>query len=795
MQNQMNAACRVALLGLVNGIGRFARRAGAEETFFDMLQKVVPDELEPAGSLSDILATASRVASGQSDADPSTAVESMAVRLASLFEEIALDDKTGAACRQPKYGMPLAPLSPKALFPQPLSTLERGGAGDYQALWRKFEDGLTRESETAVPEAFRRNWQLWLDSFDTGWLTYAGAVPNEAVKGVVSDVSLYDHGKATAAVATALWGWQAAEDREDDGAADDWNCKKMLLIQGDFFGIQNFIFSEGRSTNKKAAQILRGRSFYVSLLSELAALKVLQALNLPPTSQILNAAGKFLIVAPNTRATKDKLQKVRQELDAWFVKNTFAVAGIGLVSTEASCADFTDGHYPDLTKRLFAELDKAKCRRFDLVHFENPVLDADYSKGVCDWQARLPADQTEGSGEEASASCALSRDQILIGRCLPTFKRILIATESADLRRSQQVQCLELPVFGFKVAFVQDAAQCGDFGDLARSGELLRCWDFSLAESEDEPLWKGYARRNINGYVPCYSEADIAVLGEDKAEGRVAGRAKLFADIASADSHDGKGIKALMTVKGDVDNLGLIFQKGLSSGGRNATFAKTAALSREMNAFFAVWLPWVCRKDFPNTYTVFAGGDDFFMVGPWKEAQKLVKRLSEDFAKYVVNDEVHFSVGTTVTKSTVPVSTLAETAEESLSCAKSVEGKNALALYGKTVRWTELAKLAEAEAFLSQAAADYGVTSGYLYKLFEILEMAGRKDSPEASIWRSRLYYRTARLFERQHLAEGASRQKACSEFLTTLLHYLEEQGAAFRIPLTNVFYSIREAR
>jgi CRISPR-associated protein Csm1 len=68
-------------------------------------------------------------------------------------------------------------------------------------------------------------------------------------------------------------------------------------VQGDFFGIQDFIFAEGGKTQKRAATLLRGRSFYVSLLSELAALKVLEALALPATSQVVNAAGKFLIVA------------------------------------------------------------------------------------------------------------------------------------------------------------------------------------------------------------------------------------------------------------------------------------------------------------------------------------------------------------------------------------------------------------------------------------------------------------------------------------------------------------------
>ena len=816
MKNPLNMACRVALAGLVHDVGRFVKRAGAEDTFFEALLKAAPNGevvpftswsadgedsvykvliigRHPATYLQQLLTTAARVASGRSDAAAAGAgEESCAVRLRSLFEAVSLTDQ-GAVSKLPRKGMPLKALTPASLFPQePKKQASDDGA--YRALWQAFENGITR---TLLPEDFRCNWPLWLDAFDTGWLTYAGAIPQDATEGSDSDVSMYDHGKATAAVATALWGWHEADGHaKDESTLKDWSTPKMLLIQGDFFGIQDFIFSEGRNTNKKAAQILRGRSFYVSLLTELAALKVLQALNLPPTSQVLNAAGKFLIVAPNTVQVKTALADVRRELDAWFVKHTFATAGIGIVSTPASCGDFTDGHYPELTKRLFAELDKAKCRRFDLTNFENPVLEADYALGVCDWHSRLPADAVKGEGNEASASCALSRDQILIGRCISTFKRILVTTAEAELHKSESVSPLELPIFGFRVAFVQSEEACGVFGALARSGQLLRCWDFTLPEKDDDVMWRGYARRNINGYVPRYDEWDIQTLGADPSEGRELNRVKLFSDIAQMDSHDGKGAKALMTVKGDVDNLGLIFQKGLSTGGRLMTFAKTAALSRQMNAFFAVWLPCLCRKECPNAYTVFAGGDDFFMVGPWKETQRLVTRLAEDFKRYTAeNPEVHFSVGTVITKSTVPVATLAEKAEESLSRAKSLPGKSALSLYGNEIHWQQLPELQQAEEFLKHAAEDFGVTSGYLYRLFEILEKAGRKNSPEAAMWRSRLYYSTARLFERQREAQSRDRTRDRDQFMQTLLGYLEKNEATFRIPLTNVFYSIRESR
>lgn len=819
MKNSLNAACRVALAGLTHDLGRFAKRAGAND-FFTVLKNAAPDGeaapfkawssdedsienavalgRKPTTFLQKILSIASDVASGTSRENHPKEInvaESCDVRLRSIFEAISLSDETAEKKKTFQYVMPLKALSPETLFPKPTSEIQKGAASKeaYAQLWKAFLNGVMRHGEDPVPEPFRRNWPLWLDSFDTGWLTFTGNIPREAIPGMNPEISLYDHGKATAAIATALWCWHEDTGRKDDETLKNWDEKKFLLIQGDFFGIQNFIFSEGSETNKRAAQILRGRSFYVSLLSELAALRVLRALNLPTTSQILNAAGKFLIVAPNTEAVKATLLEVKEDLDSWFIKNTFAVAGIGLVATEASCRDFVDGHYPNLTKKLFEILDKAKFQRFDLVNFKNPVLQADFSKGVCAWQSRLPADKEE-DGEVKEASCALSRDQKSIGRHIPKFERILIATGDANLSQSGNVQILELPIFGLKVAFVQSVEDCRVFGPLAKEGKLLRCWDFTLPKTAGKILWNGFARRNINGYVPRYTKEEIAELGEDTEEGRKKDAVKLFSDIARADSHNGFGLKALMTVKGDVDNLGLIFQKGLSTGNRNMTFAKTAALSRQMNAFFAVWLPWICQSKFKNTYTVFAGGDDFFMIGPWKEAQSLAKHLQKDFVSYVGNNpEVHFSVGTTLTKPGVPVNVLAETAEEALSEAKS-QGKNSVLLYGCCVGWKTVHKLDDIESYLMQIRRDKSkeVSLGYLYSLFEILDMTAleKKKHPEAAMWRSKLYYSTARLFERN---KGS--RAAMEETCVRLSEYIGEYQANFRIPLTNVFYSIRKER
>ena len=59
---------------------------------------------------------------------------------------------------------------------------------------------------------------------------------------------------------------------------------------------------------------------------------------------------------------------------------------------------------------------------------------------------------------------------------------------------------------------------------MVESGELLRCWDFSLPKNTQEKVWNGYARRYINAYIPVfdeenrYSSAKYTVSAEAKSQ-------------------------------------------------------------------------------------------------------------------------------------------------------------------------------------------------------------------------------------------------------------------------------------
>ena len=539
-------------------------------------------------------------------------------------------------------------------------------------------------------------------------------------------------------------------------------AEPFLLIQGDFFGIQDFIFSGGSASNKGAAKILRGRSFQVSLFTELAALKILNVCKLPTTSQMMNAAGKFLIVAPNTEEIKNAIKQVQSELNQWFIKETYGLIGLGIAVQSAKCSDFEQNNYKELVKKLFQNLEEQKLNRLDLTDTTQSVQEVEYPNGVCEMNSFFPAQ----IGKERSV---ISEDQIKIGEMLSKKQRIIIADINADINHKYETQILKLPIFGFKVIFTNSREDTKEFGYPVKLLQIHRFWDFSLPKNTNSTIWNGYARRYINAYVPFDDEGKLVT----------------FEDIQTRD----EGQNALMTLKGDVDNLGTIFQEGIQP----ANIAKMAALSRQMNLFFSLWLPAYCAEQSQSMYTVFAGGDDFFLIGPWYSTQKVAHAMQQAFAHYVAeNPEIHFSVGMVMSKSGIPVPRLGDLAEEALEKSKKIDvGKNAITIFNRSVKWKDWQSLCNLEQEIHRLAETYKISTSYLYSLIRLCEQAADEKNIESAMWRSRFYYRTARYVTDKLSKE--TRNKALSEISISL----GDKGIGtyklnFAIPLTNYFYQKR---
>ena len=650
-------------------------------------------------------------------------------KLFSLFESI------NQANKKMQFFYDCQPLSPNSIFPE-----KEEKDTVLSTHWDKFVQAIAE-----IPKSHCDNPSLWLDHFDTAMQCFTCNLPSP----YSDEISFYDFTKAVAAFVVALADQEVNEE------------EPFLLIQGDFFGIQDFIFSGGSASNKGAARILRGRSFQVSLFTELAALKVLNACQLPITSQMMNAAGKFLIVAPNTKAVKEAIKQVQAELNQWFIKETYGLIGLSIAVQSAKYGDFEQNHYETLVKKLFENLEEQKLKRLDLTDSTQSVLEESYPNGVCKMNGFFPAQ----IGKERSV---ISEDQIKIGEMLAKKQRIIIADIKADINHKYETQILKLPIFGFNVIFTEEEEETEKFG--LHVDKIHRFWDFSLPENTNDSIWSGYARRYINAYVPFDDEGKIIT----------------FKDIETQD----KGQKALMTLKGDVDNLGTIFQEGI----RSANIAKMAALSRQMNLFFSLWLPAYCAEQSQSMYTVFAGGDDFFLIGPWYSTQKLAHAMQQAFSRYVAeNPKIHFSVGMVMRKSNIPVPRLGDLAEEALEKSKKIDaGKNAVTIFNRSVKWEKWQFLLNLGDEIERLAKDYEISTAYIYSLIHFALQAENKENKiENSMWRSRFYYKTARYVVDKLKKEEKS--TALNQIITSLGDKgIETYKGDFIIPIFNYFYQQR---
>ena len=815
-----------------------ARAGGADDSLINAAAK----HHKPDTFLQWIVATADRAASGLDretfdlynearDGDPTFRKDHYTARQVTLFEQIDIETTQGSGRTKPAwtYRYPLRPLSPESIFPvraEDCEPKDRNAArAEYHALWTAFLEGLD-----AIPSSHRQSLALWLDHFDTLWLTYAHAVPAATAFRTIPDVSLYDHSRVVAALAAALWRYhqERGDDRDEVrkrlSRRGGWDEDKLLFIQGDLFGVQDFIFASGGATTGQAAKLLRGRSFFVALLTECAALRVLDALSLPPTSQIVNAAGKFQIVAPNTGETIGKLGEVRKDLDEWFLRHTFGQSGIGIAWTPAACNDLQEGSRPDspyrrLIERLFRALEDAKLRRFGLCGESAPAPTFDdylervgeHGRRPCAVDGRSPADGGALDGDVETKVSRLARDQIRIGGLLAKEHRNRLLVTRRPLQGGN-VDTLDADLFGFHIGLTGDEEASGRFGDDAASGNLLRVWDFSLPEDREAPLFHGYARRGVNAWVSWFSEEDLEDgsryqgAGLDESERPEIGNLKTFNALAcearerrrpsaGADDPEGwTGVSALMTLKGDVDNLGAIFQRGLEA----PSLSRMAATSRQMNAFFTVHLPYLCHTEFRNTYTVFAGGDDFFLIGPWTHQMELAARLRTDFHRYVSgNEKISFSAGLAMTKPGLPVRRLEAMAEHSLESAKAFRrktggAKNAVACFDRPADWSDYRKLIEARERLQELAT--GMSHGYVYGLLHLVDLAENVDSrPENAIWRSRFSYRTSRALEAIRGLDGDERRRRLEDLCAEIVQGgIERFRGDYRIALFGHLYRNR---
>jgi CRISPR-associated protein Csm1 len=685
--------------------------------------------------------------------------------LTSIFSQLELEDSDIEREKKsrPAYYIPLSPLQESLAKLFPVEDKKNAfhnltGEDAYKKMWGEFIGDLKKLNS--------EDYDLFLAQIYHLLLKYTLSIPS-AVYRDRPDISLFHHLKTTAALAGCLYklseeegdgfgekvnrilaeiktiGQEAKNEAsgiKDDKEDKDLDRQDFLLVGGDISGIQDFIY---QVTSEKALKGLRARSFYLQLLSEIVARKVLGEFDIKEVNLLYCGGGNFYLLLPNLKVAVSKLNSIQSELDEVLIRAHKGKIATILSWVPVSYRDFFQ-NFAALWEKLGKELSTSKKRKFSALitsggreHFKNFVL-GPFDQGG----------ETKGCnicGEEIEQSrdiCSLCESLISFSEDLVRARAISIVPETRktlpdkDLRWPDVFQAL-----GFKCEFLFSVDGKNGQGKI-----IINSTDFA---------------GRFDGFT--FMAKKVPALN---------GQTLTLEDIAEKAS----GIKKWGVLRADVDNLGKLFQQGL---GKNKTISRISMLSSMLSLYFSARISqlqkWTADSsgneglaDF--VYVAYSGGDDLFLIGPWSVLPDLAKAIYDDFRKFTcerltLSTGIFFAPG-----KKFPIYQAAKMAGEAEDKAKD-DGRNRLNLFGESMAWEcfpKVKKIIELVTSLVDENNGRGVPRSLLGILYNIYQEKEKKKKQEISMERVwRLHYSLKKLMRKLDEKTQADIQKLFELIIT----------------------------
>ncbi|WP_038056706.1 type III-A CRISPR-associated protein Cas10/Csm1 [Thermus amyloliquefaciens] len=542
------------------------------------------------------------------------------------------------------------------------------------------------------------------------------------------DVSLYDHLRLTAAIAHALWAYHGGKASVADLRQDG---EKFLLVVGDFGGIQGHIYRiAGAETGVGGiAKRLRARSLEVSLAAEAMALGLLRRIGLTPLNRLMGAGGKFYLLLPNTEEARRALEEAQRAWGEWALRGGASLLPhLALLPFRGQ--DFRD--FAALLRRAHRELALAKLRPFPhLQRTEDTLRQALRPCAACGLR---PARK-----DEPGSLCPECEREAAIGRLLPQRDRVGFFVEEAFP-----------PFFGFP----------GLKAALGK-GPLPQAWHTYRAQPDFTPDGTSFEVKPLLGHLPTVAHALRAkdmdlekyrtwALEEglwEEEEGLEEDRPLTFGELAALS----EGVPYLGGLMLDADRMGEAFATGFRREDRDlATPSRIAALSRALEWFFSVEvlelirnpttyakrLGWndleakVKARRYPLLYSVYSGGDDLFLLGPWDALLEFALDLERLYRLYTRHPALTLSGAFLLFGPKTPVPQMAEALREGEKRAKDA-GRGRLYLFGRAVAWEELRALKPWQEDLRRHLREEAVSKAQAYRWLTLWKQFWAKDLDE----------------------------------------------------------------
>lgn len=406
----------------------------------------------------------------------------------------------------------------------------------------------------------------------------------------------------------------------------------MLLVGGDFSGIQKYIY---KIASKHAGRSLKGRSFYLHLLSDSIVRFLLKRLGLTKDSVVYDSGGSFYLTAPDTEETCKIIEEAALDIERCLfdAHGTDLYLALDYVKLPKDALLHKNGQ--DLRKvwtELFNRRRVQKNRKFsrlianDPKRFFTPSMHGgDFKRDDVTGEELYENVKADSNGLLLSP---ITHDQIEVGKALQTHGCMLIT---------------EVPV--------------KEWNDLTHVTPAHLGFTYYFVKSEDRQKWLSKA-------------GDIKVEEET-----IKGTMKwvpTFEELSEGERLDRLGILRM-----DVDNLGMLFQEGIPA--ESATLERYRSLSHKFDYFFSDYLHEIQKEvASDSSLVIYSGGDDVFIVGAWDHTIALAKRIREDFRTYTKgNPRFSISGGVAIVRDKFPIMKGAEESAHEEHLAKEHEVKAA----------------------------------------------------------------------------------------------------------------------
>jgi CRISPR-associated protein Csm1 len=705
-------------------------------------------------------------------------------------------------------------LSQTALFPDETVLTDDEARANYQTLVAAFEADLAR-----IPSLETRAGLVTLLAVlrkHTSLLPHTATGETDEPYATQEDVSLFDHVKLTAAIAACLLDETRFDDdtlaalaRNDEAAA---TLPLARLVRGEFSGIQEFIYRITRAEADKGgtARRLRGRSFYVSLLVEVITDWLVRRLELTPANILFCGGGRFDLLVP--LSATPTLESAEAELNEWLLKKFAGELSVEMVYDievrAQDCRDFSDV-YRTADDRL-AVRKQQKLRAFldeewFYLGYNEPRDDAAQAAPL---HALCPACHLSPT-EAAGALCADCEAQGKIGRWLPKpdtqFLTFIYGAETPDVPAPRFTFAKP---FHVTVALLNQTEANACIEEFPEREIVISRLNQTDAFILDTPSNAHAFDFKFLGNAAPVAQTKIAT-GQTDSPYLQPGDVFDFANIAELLT---TGAQFLGVLKMDIDNLGMLFSRGLEP----RTLARVSALSRSLDLFFCGWLNAICaaltndwKQQHPSKqawtdslfYVVYSGGDDLLIVGPWDQMIPLAQRIRDDFGKFTgKNPSITLSGGAVLVKPHFPVHRFAPLADEELQQSKRARDdapiyrrydKDRFTIFQQTVPWEthdNVAGLQEMMKFANNLVRDIEagqVPKSLLYFLLRLYDehIAPQKtkdDWPKGLVWIPKFNYAVARRVSDQKIG-------------TALVEHAQKFIHRIRIPISYVSLKTRK--